>query len=91
VYRTLCAAGIEVFYDDRNERAGVMFTDADLMGFPMRLTVSDRSIQQGGVEYKRRDLPGKRILPREMIVGEIRKEMDVLFKNLSGPNLDERT
>jgi len=91
VYRTLCDAGIEVFYDDRNERAGVMFTDADLMGFPLRLTVSARSIQQGGVEYKRRDLPEKRILPRETLAGEIRKEMDVLFKTLSGLNHDERT
>jgi prolyl-tRNA synthetase len=84
-YRTLRAAGIEVFYDDRNERPGVMFADADLMGFPLRLTVSDRSLKQGGVEFKRRDLPEKRILPRETVVDEIRKAMDLLLEALSVP------
>jgi prolyl-tRNA synthetase len=85
VYRTLLAAGIEVFYDDRNERPGVMFADADLMGFPLRLTVSDRSLQQGGVEFKRRDLPEKRILARETMVEDIRKAMDDLAAALSVP------
>jgi prolyl-tRNA synthetase len=85
IYRMLQAAGIEVFYDDRNERPGVMFADADLMGFPLRLTVSDRSLKQGGVEFKRRDFPEKRILPRETVVTEIRKTMDELFGGISVP------
>ncbi len=90
VYGTLCSAGIEVFYDDRNERPGVMFTDADLMGFPLRLTVSARSLQQGGVEFKRRDLPEKRILPRETLVAEIHREIAALVAALSGSTTDER-
>jgi prolyl-tRNA synthetase len=89
-YDALQSAGIDVFYDDRNERAGVMFTDADLMGFPIRLTVSARSLQQGGVEYKRRDLSEKRIVPRERLVEEVRKEMDTLRAALSGPVPDEK-
>jgi prolyl-tRNA synthetase len=85
IYETLLAAGIEVFFDDRNERAGVMFADADLMGFPLRVTVSDRSIRQGGVEYKRRDRPDKRILPWDMMVKEIRAELGGLAGPLSDP------
>jgi prolyl-tRNA synthetase len=84
-YRTLQDAGIEVFFDDRNERPGVMFADADLMGFPLRLTVSDRSLKLGGVEFKRRDLPEKRILSREGMVGEIRKALDDLAAAQSAP------
>ncbi|MCK9910450.1 His/Gly/Thr/Pro-type tRNA ligase C-terminal domain-containing protein, partial [Microbacteriaceae bacterium K1510] len=48
---TLLAAGIEVLYDDRPERAGVKFKDADLIGLPLRITVSDK-VQEGIVEVR---------------------------------------
>ncbi len=80
-YRTLQDAGLEVFYDDRNERAGVKFMDADLMGFPLRLTVSERALREGGVEFKRRTAPEKRIIPWEGLIGEIKREIDVLAGN----------
>lgn len=48
-------AGIETLYDDRDESAGVKFADADLIGIPLRLTVSSRSMKAGGIEVKRRD------------------------------------
>jgi prolyl-tRNA synthetase len=83
-YRTLQDAGFEVFYDDRNERAGVKFMDADLMGFPLRLTVSGRSIREGGVEFKRRTAPEKRIIPWEGLAGELKREMDLLSEDLPG-------
>jgi prolyl-tRNA synthetase len=54
LYRQLLDAGYEVLYDDRDERAGVKFADSDLMGAPLRLTVSKRSIEAGGVEVKPR-------------------------------------
>jgi prolyl-tRNA synthetase len=54
LYRRLSDAGYEVLYDDRDERAGVKFTDADLIGAPLRLTVSERSLDTGGVEIKER-------------------------------------
>ena len=54
VYRSLQEAGLDVLYDDRNERAGVKFNDADLIGCPVRLTVSRRSLEAGGVEVKPR-------------------------------------
>lgn len=51
------AAGIDVMVDDRGERAGVQFADAELIGCPVRLTVSQRSLAAGGVETKLRADP----------------------------------
>ncbi|MCB8928523.1 MAG: proline--tRNA ligase [Ardenticatenaceae bacterium] len=54
LYTQLQEAGIEVLLDDRDERPGVKFNDADLIGLPLRLTVSQRSLAAGGVEVKAR-------------------------------------
>ena len=55
VYQQLEDAGLAVIYDDREEgSAGVKFNDADLLGMPVRVTVSPRSIESGGAEVKRR-------------------------------------
>ena len=54
LYADLQAAGFPVLYDDRKAGPGVKFTDADLMGMPLRVTVSKRSLKQGGVEIKPR-------------------------------------
>ncbi len=55
IYNRLCAAGAEVLLDDRKERPGVKFKDADLLGIPVRITVG-RGAADGMVEYKlRRD------------------------------------
>ena len=53
LYEKLCALGVEVVIDDRNERAGVKFKDADLIGFPIRITVG-KTISEGLVEFKTR-------------------------------------
>lgn len=64
VYEQLLEAGIEVLYDDREGiGAGVKFKDADLMGIPWRATVSARSLDQGGVEVKRRDEADRVVMP----------------------------
>lgn len=56
VYGELQAAGVETFFDDRDERAGVKFNDADLVGFPVRVIVGKKSAEQGMVELSlRRD------------------------------------
>lgn len=49
------AAGLEVLFDDRDERAGFKFKDADLIGVPVRITVGRKSLSEGVVELKRRD------------------------------------
>ena len=64
VYADLTAAGVEVLYDDRDGLgAGVKFKDADLMGIPWRVTVSGRSLEQGGVEVKRRSESDRQVMP----------------------------
>ncbi|MCK6628225.1 MAG: proline--tRNA ligase [Anaerolineae bacterium] len=68
IYQTLCAAGIEVLYDDRKESPGVKFADADLIGIPWRVTVSSRSLQNGGVEVKRRSESKAEVVPLDGFV-----------------------
>ena len=48
------AKGIDVLLDDRAERAGVKFKDADLIGIPLRITIGDKSLDKGMLEYKER-------------------------------------
>ena len=56
LYHKLQDAGIEVFYDDRDDRtAGEKFADADLIGIPWRVVVSEKTAAQGKVEAKRRE------------------------------------
>jgi prolyl-tRNA synthetase len=64
----------EVLWDDRRQTAGVKFQDADLLGLPWRLTVSRRSLAQGGVELRRRRDGETRVVPREelrALLGEL--------------------
>jgi prolyl-tRNA synthetase len=55
----LADAGLDVLVDDRDERAGVKFKDADLVGIPIRLTIGDKALAEGSVEFKRRSDAGK--------------------------------
>ena len=55
IYDELTAAGIEVLYDDRDERAGVKFKDADLVGIPFRIAIGKKGLAEGVVEVKRRN------------------------------------
>ncbi len=55
IYQQLSEQGYDVLLDDRNERAGVLFADSDLIGIPHRLVVSERNLQQNFVEYKARN------------------------------------
>jgi prolyl-tRNA synthetase len=71
VYRGLQTVGIETLYDDRNLSPGVMFADADLIGIPLRVTVSPRSLDAGGVEVKWRWEEQRAIVPLDTAVGEI--------------------
>jgi prolyl-tRNA synthetase len=54
IYSELKALGVEVLYDDRDERAGVKFNDADLLGIPLRLTVGAKGLKSGALELKLR-------------------------------------
>jgi len=54
IYEALAAAGVDVLIDDRDERAGVKFNDADLIGVPFRVTLGPRGVAKGMAEIKRR-------------------------------------
>jgi len=54
LYDELCKAGLEVLYDDRDERAGVKFKDADLLGIPLRIVIGAKNLKSGKVEIKAR-------------------------------------
>lgn len=68
LYAELQEAGVEVLYDDREESAGVKFNDADLIGIPLRLTVSPRNLRADVVEAKLRWQEERTLLPRAGIV-----------------------
>ena len=53
-YRELGEAGLEVLFDDRDERPGVMFADLDLIGIPHRIVIGERGLAKGSAEYKSR-------------------------------------
>jgi prolyl-tRNA synthetase len=83
VYQALLSANIEVLYDDRAESAGVKFADADLIGLPIRLTVSNKSLSAGGVEMKRRDQAARVVVAAADLIGRVRAEMQTLFDDLA--------
>ena len=78
LYTDLQAAGLEVLYDDRDESPGVKFNDADLIGLPVRLTVSERALGQGGVEMKLRREVDKVIVPLNETVARVRSALEAL-------------
>ena len=65
------AAGLEALVDDRDESPGAKFKDADLLGMPVRLTVSPRALGQGGIELQARASGERDIVPLEEVVGRI--------------------
>jgi prolyl-tRNA synthetase len=68
IYTQLQGAGFEALYDDRDERAGVKFNDADLLGMPLRLTVGGKGLKAGVVELKFRRTGESREIPVENLV-----------------------
>jgi len=83
LYASLQAAGIEVLYDNRDESPGVKFNDADLIGLPIRLTVSERALAQGGVEMKLRSQAEKSIIPHDDLAARVRSELAALQAEIS--------
>jgi prolyl-tRNA synthetase len=75
VERELEAAGLSVLSDDRDERPGVKFNDADLLGMPIRLTVSTRNLKTGVVELKARDADEASTAPLDGVVAAVREAL----------------
>ena len=83
LYDALTAKGVEVLYDDRSEKAGFMFADADLMGIPLRVVISPKTLAQNAVEFKHRDW-GKRseLIPLDQIQTRVSDDITQLFEEL---------
>jgi len=73
IYHQLKESGYEVLLDDRNERAGVKFADADLLGIPKRLIVSERGLDNQTIELNFRDGKNKSDVPFEQLVDYLEK------------------
>ena len=67
IYAELAGAGVDVLLDDRDERAGVLLADSELLGIPHRIVIGDRGLKEGNVEYARRTDSEAQSVP----VGEI--------------------
>lgn len=76
VYADLEAAGLEVLYDDRDERAGVKFKDADLLGIPVRVTVGAKAIKEGVVEVRSRRTKAVETAPPAEAVATVRRLLE---------------
>lgn len=72
LYRKLGEAGFEVVLDDRPQRPGFKFADADLIGYPHRLVISERSLDAGELEYKSRGADEAEMLPIDLVIDRLR-------------------
>jgi prolyl-tRNA synthetase len=75
IYRELADAGVEVLLDDRDARPGVKFADAELIGVPHRVVVSERGIAAGRLEYRHRRATDNEAFPLAAAVPFIRERL----------------
>jgi prolyl-tRNA synthetase len=78
LFEGLASAGVEVLYDDRQESLGTKFKDADLIGAPIRLTLTPRSLEKGGIEMKLRRERDSPVVPIEEVVHEVQRQIGEL-------------
>ncbi len=76
IYQALKEKGVEVLLDDRDERPGVKFKDADLIGIPLRVTLGNRFIKEGVVELKWRWSEETELVGEKDVVGEVMKRLN---------------
>lgn len=76
IYQELQKESIEVLFDDRDESPGVKFNDADLLGIPLRLTLSPRTLQSQSVEAKWRTEKEAQLLPLDNLAVQVKKILD---------------
>jgi prolyl-tRNA synthetase len=82
LYQHLSDLGVAVFLDDRDERPGFKLKDADLLGIPVRITVSLRTLESNSVEIKLRSRPDLRLAPVDMAPKAIREVVQGLYDSL---------
>lgn len=75
LYEELRTSGIEVLLDDRDERAGVKFKDADLLGIPLRITVGNKWLEEKKLELKKRPRKDLKDITSQDIIGEVKQSL----------------
>ncbi|WP_341265686.1 proline--tRNA ligase [Morganella morganii] len=75
LYADLTAQGIEVIFDDRKERPGVMFADMELMGIPHTIVIGDRNLDSGVVEYKYRRSEDKSLIALDDVISVLKEKI----------------
>lgn len=83
IYAELEAQGLEVLFDDRKESPGVKFNDADLLGIPIRVTISPRTLETNSVEIKKRSEKESQLLPLEEIATRLKEFISQGLSKLS--------
>ena len=73
LYADLTSQGLEMLFDDRDESPGVKFNDADLLGIPLRVTVSPRTMEKNSVEVKWRSEKESQLIPLEGVVTTLKE------------------
>ncbi len=68
LYRTLTAQGVEVIFDDRKERPGVMFADMELIGVPHMIVIGEKNLEKGEIEYKYRRSGEKEMIAKDQLL-----------------------
>ncbi|MCL4112540.1 UNVERIFIED_CONTAM: hypothetical protein GTU68_063937 [Idotea baltica] len=75
LYAELTAMGIEVLFDDRKERPGVMFKDIELVGIPHTIVIGDRSMDEGNFEYKNRRTGDKEAIAMDTVIEHLKAQL----------------
>lgn len=75
IYGALQAAGVEVLFDDRRERPGAMFADAELIGIPHRLVIGEKGLDKGEIEYKGRRDKKSEYVPMDNVITFIQEKL----------------
>ncbi len=84
LYESLTAAGIEVLYDDRPDRAGVKFNDAELIGNPIRISLSSRTLANDQAEVRLRSADESTFVSRAEVVATVQRMLVELHRGLDG-------
>ena len=75
LYRTLQSQGVDVIFDDRKERPGVMFADMELIGVPHMVVIGEKNLENGEIEYKNRRTGEKEMISKEQLLSVLNEKL----------------
>ena len=75
LYRTLQSQGVDVIFDDRKERPGVMFADMELIGVPHMVVIGEKNLENGEIEYKNRRTGEKQMIAKEQLLAFLKENV----------------